>query len=81
MTGGLSLDLQVQSGDFIAINFCVAYTKCAATLWHENRIYLFVHWSRASVTWSSKPHMYALRTYFLSLQPTVVTAHRARREW
>ena len=27
-------------------------------------IYLFVHESRAPVAWSSKPHMYALRTYF-----------------
>ena len=39
---------------------CVAYTKCVATSWH-GRISLFV----APVTWSSKPHMYALRTYVL----------------
>ena len=43
--------------------FCVAYTKCVATLWHD-RIYLFVHESRARVKWFSKPHMYALRTFF-----------------
>ena len=29
--------------------FCVAYTKCVAT-WHD-RVYLFVHESRAPVTW------------------------------
>ena len=48
----------------ILMDFSVAYTKCVATLWHD-RIYLFVHESRAPVTWSSKPHMYAMRTYFL----------------
>ena len=48
--------------------FHVAYTKCVATLWHD-RIYLLAHESRAPVTWSSviwrtsKPNMYALRTY------------------
>ena len=46
------------------LQFCVAYTKCVATLWHD-RIYLFVRESRAPVIWSSNPHMYALRTYFL----------------
>ena len=44
--------------------FCVAYTKCVATLWH-NPIFLIVHESRAPDTWSRKPHMYGLRTYFL----------------
>ena len=45
------------------IIFPVAYTKRVATSWH-GRIYLFVHKSRAPVTWSNKPHIYALRTYF-----------------
>ena len=34
------------------IAFWVAYTNCIATLWHH-LIYLFVHESRAPVTWSS----------------------------
>ena len=41
-------------------HFCVAYTKCIATLWYRLIylfiylcIYLFVYESRASVTWSS----------------------------
>ena len=42
----------------------MAYAKCVATLWHD-RVYLFVRESRAPVTWSSKPYMYALRTNFL----------------
>ena len=46
----------------ISVVFCVAYTKCVAALWQDS-IYLFVHESRAPVTWSSEPHMYALRTY------------------
>ena len=37
---------------FICIHFCVHYTTCAAALWHD-RIYLFLHESRAPVTWSS----------------------------
>ena len=32
-------------------SFCVAYTKCIATLW-RHQIYFFVHKSRAPVTWS-----------------------------
>ena len=41
----------------------MAYKKCVATLWHD-RICLFVYESRAPVTSSCKPRMYALRTYF-----------------
>ena len=36
--------------------YCVAYTKCIATLWYHLIylfIYLFVYESRAPVTWSS----------------------------
>ena len=40
------------SKDFKVLNFCVAYTKCIATLWHH-LIYLIVNESRAPVTWSS----------------------------
>ena len=36
--------------------------KCEASLWHDG-IYSFPNESRAPVTWSSKPDMYALRTY------------------
>ena len=43
--------------------FCVAYTKHVATLQHD-RSDLLVHESRVPVTWSCKPFMYALRTYF-----------------
>lgn len=43
------------------LDFCVAYTN--ATVGHE-RIYLFVHETQASVKWSSKSHIYALRTFF-----------------
>ena len=53
----------------------MAYTKCVATLWHDR----IVHESRAPVTWSSKPHMYALQTYFLKLflpqQVVLVSGH------
>ena len=44
-------------------NFRAVYINCVVTLCHY-RIYSFVHESRAPVTWSSKPHMYALRTCF-----------------
>lgn len=43
--------------------FPAAYTKCAATLLHD-WICLFVPECPAPVTWSIKPHMHALRTYF-----------------
>ena len=49
--------------------FGIAYTKCIATLRHD-RIYLFVHWRRAPVMWSGKPHMYALRTCFDGFRKT-----------
>ena len=55
-------------------NFCVAYTKCVATSQHD-QIYLFVHESRAPVTWFSKPHMYALRTYFFFLYCSFKSDH------
>ena len=40
------------SKDFKVLHFCVAYTKCIATLW-GHLIYLFVHESRTPVMWSS----------------------------
>ena len=46
----------------ITLRFCVAYTKCVATLLHD-RIYLFVHESRAPITRSWKPLICALRAY------------------
>ena len=37
---------------FFTMAFCLAYTKYIASLWHAG-IYLFLHGSRAPVTWSS----------------------------
>ena len=50
---------------FYGSSFCVAYTMCIATC--HDRIYVFVHESRALVTWSSKPYMHALRTILLGV--------------
>ena len=44
--------------------FFVWLTRSVYPHYGTIEIYLFVHESLAPVTWSSKPHMYALRTYF-----------------
>ena len=59
---------------YCSFRFCVAYTKCVATLRHD-RIYLLVHESRAR-----NIHMYALRTYFLWYRSENVRM-RLRNKW